>query len=665
MEKEINRKEYVKTEYLPSLLVGKLRETVLSGNRYYKPTKNNFLLCTSIIFYHQVINGIGIHNYVPLGRNYWKTAFGGNYHESVIKPLLEHQIIESHDFGYRTFPNLETNPHRGKYNGQVGIRYRINPELMNSDFEHIDYIPRNRVRTAVDLIMADGKEFIAPEIPDKRYRISIDKTKAIKWVQANSERICHEMLNTDFINAVPDGLKIQCMELVNISGEWSYNVKYRSIKSAKFRAETHYKTLFYYNGGFYIADVEEFLRQRIDLLEYNYKQHISKIGSLPIEEKQNPKTLRLYNDLTNFPSRILQFININNRTVVQLDLRTSQFLLFANLLNTYLKSGEHGLLKPFQSQRTRTFLKKLIGILEQHRNLLPEVGVEINDSTSGLYSGSDVTKFIRDVFFKDFYSVIQHELGFSHRLLAKHVMFKLLFKKTNRPDALLNMLVERYPIVMSIIADFKKQHEDNQTTGNKSNANSDDSNFSVFLSCIEGEIFVNNILPRLRESGIPNFTRHDSVVVASGHEKQAESITKHVFAELGFKYNHTVEDKFWESVDIDELESSDYMQWLIDEDELSQEFYGDDEQHDPEEIKIEIMDEEHRITIARLAEIGYRDDYCGYLDNEFLEELAQLPFLSAAQTNIFYDEVNNQNYGMPFFQTETNALLRHIIFRFE
>ncbi len=656
MKKRIHRKNYTKAEYLPTFLVEKLRNTVFT-DRSYKQTKNNFLLCVSVIHYHQVRNSIGTMNFIPLSRNYWKTVFGGNYHKSVLKPLLqEYKIIESHAFGSRNIP--ERNVKRGKQSGTVSIRYRIKPELLNDEFELIHYLPTGRLRTSEEICFADGQQFLIPDIPDKNFRISIDKPNAISWVEKNAERICDDMLNQEFVNAVPDTLLIQCHELINKSGKWSFTLKYQSVKSAKLRAETQGKQLFYFNTDFCIADVDEFLRQRIESLKYNYKQHISKIGLQNVEEKQNPKTLRVYSDLTSFPSRLLPFININNKTVVQLDLRTSQFLLFANLLNTYIKSGEQGLLKPFHKEITRSYLKNLAVILKRYHRQLPKVGVENNDCKSADESSSDVTKFIREVFFMDFYTVVQHELGFSHRMLAKHTMFKLLFKKTSKPDALLNMLKERYPVVMGIIADFKSQE-----TQKKSNNTNQESDFSVFLSCIEGEIYVNNILQRLREAKIPCFTRHDSMVVASGYQQEAETIAKQVFAEFGFRYNSKEDELFWKSVDNEKLYSSDFMQWHIDETELNQEFIYENlnKEPDDDEINTDIMSERHQTTLNRLSEIGERQDYYGYFDAEFLEEIAQLPFLNQYHCNIFYDEANNQNDDMPFFQDETNDLIRRII----
>ena len=660
-----NRKTYVKQEYLPVKLTRKIRESIINNCEYQYTTKNNFLQCIETIYYHQVKQGIGITNYVPLGREFWKTIYGGNYHERVVAPLLnEHKIIESHDFGYRTFPN-KRNISRGKQQGLVGIRYRIKPELLDDQFEAIQYIEKGRVLTAMERMSFRDKEFITAGIPDLDFRVSIDHKKASKWVDSNAALICDDFMKTDYIHSIPESLIVECKELIEKSGNWTYDKKYRNIEAAKVIAETRNKNLFYFKDSIYIADSKEFLKQRIESLRYHYKHKISEIHVLPIEEKRSPNTLRLYSQLTNFPSKVLQFININNKTVVQLDLKTSQFLIFANLLNVYLNHGEQFLLSRFKQSKNQTYLKKLIRILKKFRSQLPEVSVNINDSTSGQYSLSDVTAFIRDIFFTDFYDVIQHELGLQERLLAKHVMFKLLFKKTNRPDALLNKLNQRYPVVNSIIADFKEQDEKHEKQKkSKSRDNDYESNFSVFLQCIEAELYVDNILKRLRDEHIPCFTRHDSVVVASGFENRSEEIVKQVFKNFGFKYNHRVEDKFWDAVDEEELESSDYMQWLIDESELEQDFDVDDclgESVENESEDTYELDEQHMETLERLMEIGIRDDYDDYASAEFLEDLVLLPFLNKTQCNILYDDINNLRSGMTFLQPETNQLLSELL----
>lgn len=655
-----NRKTYTKQEYLPVRLTRKIQDCILNNNKYQYTTKNNFLQCVQIIYYHQVEQGNGLNDYVPLGSDYWKALYGGNYHERVIAPLLnEYCIIQSHDFGYRTFPDKTNKVTRGKLKGEVGIRYRINPDLLDDQYAAIPYIEKGRVLTAMERMWFRDEEFIFTGIPDIDFHVSIDNKKASNWVDSHAELICDEFLKTDYIHAIPDSLVVECRELINKFGNWTYQKKYRSIAAAKIRAQTRNKELFYFKDSFYIADTKEFLKERVQSLRYHYKHQISKIHVLPIIEKRSPNTLRLYSELTNFPSKILQFININNKTLVQLDLRTSQFLIFANLINVYLSHGEQFLLSRFKQKKNQTYLKKLITLLKKYQSQLPEVAVDITDSTSGQYSLSDITKFIKDVFFADFYDVIQHELGLQERLLAKQVMFKLLFKKSNRPDALLSHLSQRYPVVMSIIADFKTQ---DVVIKSKGVDNDHQSNFSVFLQCIEAEIYVDNILKRLRDERIPCFTRHDSVLVANGYENRSEEIIKQVFKDFGFKYNDKKENKFWDVVDDDELEFSDYMQWLIDENELEQDFDTDDSlsEHDENENYYD-MDEQHLETLEKLQEIGIQDEYYDYVNIEFLEDLTLLPFLTKAEKNILYDDINNLNYGMSFLQPATNSLLRQLL----
>lgn len=449
-----NRKEYKEGEYLPDELIKKLQEKIFNDRKLQYPTKNNFLQCVSIIYYHQVTQAIGLNNYVPLGSEYWNTVYGGNYHEAVIEPLLDkYKIIESEKIGSPTFPDKNVQATKGKPKGDVYIRYRINPELLNGQFTFIPYINRGKVSTAMERIMLGKQKFMIPDIPDLNFRVSIDTVKTNKWVENNAELVCTDFLKQDYGQSLPEDLQIQFQEYLE---KGSYNEKYRTVRTAKFIAESRNQELFFFKDTFYIANIDEFLQQRIPALTYHYKHQIAQVGTLPIEEKRSPVTLRIYSHLTNFPSRILQFIHINNKTVVQLDLRTSQFLIFANLINIYTKHGEQHLLSLFRQERNTTYLKRLIKVLKQHQVQLSKAAVDINDRNSGEHSSSDVTKFIRDVFFKDFYTVVQQELGLKERMLAKTVLFKLLFKKTNRPDALLSKLSELYPIVMNIIAEFKK-----------------------------------------------------------------------------------------------------------------------------------------------------------------------------------------------------------------
>ena len=144
---------------------------------------------------------IGLNDYAPLGRNYWKKVFGGNYHESVIQPLLKRKIIESLDFGYRTITDTIVQASKGKSNGLVGIRYRISPKLMDDQNEIISYIGKGKVLTATERILLGKQEFIATGISDMNFHVTIDPVKAFKWVENNAESICDEFLKREYVQS--------------------------------------------------------------------------------------------------------------------------------------------------------------------------------------------------------------------------------------------------------------------------------------------------------------------------------------------------------------------------------------------------------------------------------------------------------------------------------
>jgi hypothetical protein len=649
MEKVNSKRLVMKSEHLPKKLIEKINEHVFIHSGYEYRTKNNFLKCIGLIYHHQIKDFQEKNVYVALGSAYWKKLFGGNYHEKVLRPLLELSIIESHDFGHRNIPASKT---KGKSKGLVGIRYRINPDLLDDEYDEIRYINKGEVVSAEEWILNSGEVFHEELIPDKDFHIGIDHKRASNWIEDNAEQICHEFLNKDFVNSLPETLIVEYREYLDNS---TYDARYSTLKSLKSLASSKGKQLFFYKERIYLADVDEFLINRIAGMKYHYKQEILKIGRLKTVDKRSDVTLRLHNYLVNFPSKILHFITINGKPTVQLDLRTSQLLLFANILNVYLKNGEEFLLQDFQIKRTQNYLKRLFKVISRHKPNLPKSGVNIHDNQSMKQSTSDVIKFIRDVLFTDFYSVLQQELGLSSRGLAKHMVFKLLFKKSNKPDKFIDLLNLRYPVVMSIIAGFKEADKGKIQIVDDFQK---DNNFSVFLQCIESEIFIDKVLIPLRQQGVPCFTRHDSVVVAEGYQDEAEAHIRKVFEELDFKYNHMVDEKFWEVADYDYLEDIGYIDWLIDENELSTDFgiEGGLAENTEENNDLELNE-----TLNRLREIGLQDNYYSHVNAEFLEEISELPSLSQQQKNLLYDDIINLQEGYNFLSPETNNFLRNLV----
>lgn len=665
-----------KQEYLPSKVIEALTLSFFNSKDYDYRSKNNFLKCVGIIYHWQINDLYGVNGYVPLGSAYWKRVYGGNYYTQVILPLLEQGIIQSHDFNCRviTIEN-DDGSSEVKPSGEVSIRYRINPDLTEGTCEIVKYITKGKVVTAEELLFNGGQEFENVKIKDKDFHIGIMREEAIAYVKANAERICYGYLKPDYIDHLPVNFSIQYHEFEDYNGGITFKSKYSTVIKAKGIALGKEKQLFYFHNKFYIADIESFIKHRAEALRYYYLREISKIDVLPIINNQSKTTLRLYNYLVNFPSKILPYITINNKTIYQSDLSTSQFLLFANILNIYTLNGEDKLLELFHEKITQDYLKKLCKILKAYTKQLPSIVVDITNPKLSEYGTSDVTKFIRDVFFADFYSIVQKELELPDRGMAKQTLFKLLFKKDSKSDKQIKKLKDRYRTVMSIIADFKaveKKAKPKDTITHKPNQ---ESNFSVFLQCVEAEIFIDNILIPLRVNGIPCFTRHDSICVANGYEEATETHVKEVFSRFGFRYNHKKEDMFWLVANQDDMDDSGYSDWLADEELMNTDYdiegsYANNpniitDNNEDMEDNDGYVDEDEMEVLEKLEEYGLRDNYSEVIDKALLEELSGLMLLTDNQRNYLVQELENIRTGMSYFQPETNKVLRNLIFLYQ
>jgi len=351
---------------------------------------------------------------------------------------------------------------------------------------------------------------------------------------------------------------------LRINHQHTFDRHYGTVESAKKHADGMSKQLFNFKDKFYVADSELFLKDRVASMKHHYHREISKVGNLPIENNRSPLTLRMYNYLTNFPSKLLPFITINQNTVHQIDLRTSQPLLFANILNIYLNKtwepmqfgdkkdkGEKHLLELFKKSQTRKYLKRLFAILRNYHKQLPSKGLDINHESPILLSGddNDVLHFLNNVFYQDFYGVLQQQMDLPSRGAAKLFMFKLIFGSGARRDMYMEKFKKSYPTITQLIQEFKTDDEKSSGKKNKSQ----DTNFSVFMQCVESEIYIDRIYKPLRKQGVDCFSRHDSIVVVSGQEITVKDFIKKVFSEIEFVYNYKEEDKLFEAYTGDEL----------------------------------------------------------------------------------------------------------------
>ncbi len=622
-----------KGEYLPSSLISEFHNK-FSDVKNYK-TKNNFLFCIGLVFAHQIENG-GPEIYVPLGANYWKKVFGGNYYNKVLNPLLESNILKCKHF--------ETP-------GEVKKRYRINPSLATDyKFEWISYTkPDKNFHSAEEKVLIDSDHIKTISTTKKPpLTVGIDKETIVDWVDRNIDTIVKSQLNDEFISDLPGKLVIKYREYLD---EGTFTSHYGTVDSARQHAHNIGKELFFWKKDFYVADKRAFIDFKKKGQRFLFVREINKITNLPIVNKRNKNTNRLHNILVTFPGDILQFITLNRRRLVEYDLKTSQFRIFANILNIYLRHGSAALIDKFKFKNNKEYLMRLIYILDSFEASLPAYGVSIDSPDFSESDGNDVIRFIHDVFFQDFYSVIQHELNLGSRATVKHMMFTLLFRRVNRVDPLTEKLNNLYPTVMKIIATFKKD-VDTPKMPDSDIEESQQSNFSLFLQSIEGEIFIDNILFPCWTEKIPCFSRHDSILVAKENEPQVIKQINETFRGYDFQYD---------------MKMADYSEDFLDVVGFDDYFYSGGDVHLNPEPEINplgyyynclVLSDHHYESIRTLLDIGIKADYTN--ESIDLEELVELPFLTAEDKEILFEQIELDTHGIEY-SPKTNDLITRII----
>lgn len=623
---------------MPVKLVNKLKSLFYKIRDYR--TRDNCLLIVGILYNKQLNEYGDIFTYVPTGRNYWREVIHSGYNVPM-KLLIKAGVIEANAI----FHYDHENPSPGK----VRKYYRVSPQLLNcNEFTSIFY---NKVRengaTGEYAETNDINGFTLEPFSGKKMRISTFSAKAIEYVENNTDRLVESHFDNQVVPSLPPDFKIR---LRHYRDGKCFIDRLTTVQNARFWSEQNGEELFFFKGKFYGGNIDLFRKNRIVSARHYYTRSVLRLINTNelLVSRVSKKTGRIFNHLVNFPSDILQLVRINEKPTIQIDLKTSQILLFGNLLNAYIKSGSEPLLTNFPKKGANKFIKRLIHVLELYQDQLPfdSFNPEHTDRTKN--RGSSVTLFLQEVFSGNFYEIIQKECNLYNRSIAKNAVFTAIFGQTVSDDDFLVMrLKDRYPVVMDIIKTFKAEY------GYKE--------FPIGLQAVEAYIFIAKILKPLRNSGVPCFSRHDSIVVQFGYEDKAINHMERVFEQFEFIFNRTVEGLMWSGVDD------------------AYEFMGEE----GKDIKIEIdketnqdsiiimSDEEDSYTdlnseqldiLYELEDIGILDDYSDSFTNaEHLHRVLLIPGLTNHQNEILEQEVVNLMSGHIKFQPETNIVLREII----
>ena len=618
------------SEFLPRKVV-KVLNNITGQDREYR-THDNYLLVVGLVYLHQMSDDTSYLQYAPLSREYWRTVIGSHYSKYVdrlvTEEVLQREWVEYvDDFG----------------NSSRVMGYRINPDYLQDDFTLIKYSGAKTQSESADILHSKAMENDPVSLGFKPELIVMQKKLALKWIGANISKVVDGYLNNEYIKGIPKTLPV----LVRIYHDKNsgFTASHMSIEAAQKIAEEQGKKLLYYKDKFVIADEKQFNQIAVENLTAHYNWQVKSFHPDSFNFSRNKKTLRVYSKLSSLPTALLPFLRINGKYIQQADLKCSQFTLFANLINYYLNHSGEQLIALFHKKQAKQFVASLVKVFDDHKDELPETGLDTSNPEENQFITNDVYKFMVDALLNDFYKIIRSELGLPLREHGKGIAFRTVFSKPKPENELVRQFRQLYPTVIGIINDFKDANGYNQ--------------FAIGLQRIEAEIFIDHIWKQAKKEGINCFTRHDSLVFPITKRKEVQQIIGKVFSSFDFIYRVEYEEFNTDEIMHRLVNETDYVDYIEDYDEIF--FYSmmDSSKEEDEEDNELFWEQFQEITLPEFKE----DDYYEYVSLDTLWQIYELDGLSMeAQLAVEEDIANLQsNYPIPQFQDGTNKLISKLI----
>lgn len=637
-------KNKISFDYLPYNLVesldnlfGNLPDKYIMFNRDFR-SKNNCLFICSVIFCKQFEDVLS--DFVGLSANYWKKIIGNHYIE-YLKLLLEQNIIQ------RKWDEFDTG------DGVVTLYgYRINPKFNTGKFKKVNYGQGAKVAT----IIVNEKKGLKST---KKFDFNLDKIRihnknvATAWIKQNALGIVQDSISFNYYDDLDDKITLNFIKFNKDSDSRKY--QFLSIGKAKEIAKDNGVQLFNYKGSNIIADVDYFINKTSENLKNHYLWRIANFDSKDFNLTRHVKTRRLYGQTVSLPSNLLPFVRIHNQYIMQCDLKTSQFVIFANIINQYIKSGFDGagLLGLYKNAKSKEFIRRLVCVLDAHKDSLSRVSFTNNSSLN--YSlkddDNDVFNFLQDVLFSDFYTIIKNKLKLPSRRHSKLWTFTVIFGSEKTNNSIKSQVKQMYPTVINIIDDFKSKYKSNQ--------------FPIGLQVVEAEIFIDNILKSAHENHITSFTRHDSILFAISKKLEVEKIindTQNRFDFIGnFKFEFFNEEVI-EDYDLfnPEDEIDEYLQLTTVNENNKMELK-------PRKSYETYFNDFEVNTMVKLGSFGIMDNYSEDVNTDFLWEIYELSILTEKEKAVIENELSNRygESGVYVFTlfSDTNDVIRNLVKR--
>jgi len=503
-------------------------------------------------------------DYIPLSKDY-KRELLGNYYYKTFKVLIEAGIIEVEKFIGKNGELIEYRPPTKNSEGKTLEMghckyYRFNQDIAYSSLEPISYTVK------------EDKPGRPPTLEGKTTKIiqglTIDFTtedQIIKFLDCYFEenKIANKIrsgvktgqgITADRIRINGTREKRSTSEVLKIYENTNFTlVEYTWRKRTRYTLQANFQ-------------INNFIRDRVQDLYGVYYRQLEKL--LHIEQRanincnRNQTNGRLDHNLTNYKSDFLHFTKLDKEKLVGIDLKNSQFTIFANLIDQIIndlkdensskssnnietsapRDNPHKLRLRISKKTTTQPL--ICHIKKNYPNILtippyPQLWPTFEETNCRSNNYSDIFLFLEAARSGKFYELVAKRLfnidpgvgtekiTKEQREHAKKAMFEIFFDTYTSKSKTKDLLAKEFPVLLGLVDGFKKYLYDNhfkdaykagkeafkKKYGARARPSKVASNFfPILLQSIESEIFVDGILKKLLKQGFRVLSKHDSIL---------------------------------------------------------------------------------------------------------------------------------------------------------
>jgi len=223
-------------------------------------------------------------------------------------------------------------------------------------------------------------------------------------------------------------------------------------------------------------DLQHHHKYKLDNINKNrYRMTIDEFGK------------RMHTNLTNLPTDLRQYLRYDGQSLVEIDIKNSQFYMAIKLLMTHIQS-------------TNSEIFNILNNIEAQGDKISCIS-EVDEF-------KDIAKYINDVTTGRFYESLAEDFKTKHGFVidrdnAKKLMLRVMFSKPNYHDSFKTVFTERYPVVAEI---FNQKKRVNKLKKDKYKG------LAQSLQRIESGLILRSICKNEALIDVPIFTVHDSIM---------------------------------------------------------------------------------------------------------------------------------------------------------